>query len=156
MAMRSTSLGVGLPRDALRQVAVWAFNLKSAYRRVAAARHGWWLQWFLSHDGVRLDSRCGFASAHLVGLFQRTSSFVMEVAREQIRRHDAGHPYEKARQGWQRWREREAGSAGCTFSNIYLDYGFGLTCTDGEPLKRTAHGNAAMAHVELQVSGVSM
>lgn len=39
--------GVDLPSEALQHVAVWALDLTSAYRRVAAARHEWWLQCFL-------------------------------------------------------------------------------------------------------------
>lgn len=61
-------------------MALWALDLTSAYRRMAAARHEWWMQCFLWHAGVRLDSRCELGSVHLVDLFQRISSLVMAVA----------------------------------------------------------------------------
>lgn len=137
--------GVHVPSEQLEQVAVWALDLTSAYRRVAAARHEWWLQCFLWHDGVRLDSRCEFGSARLVDLFQLISSFVMAVARERIRRYDVAHPYSAARREWQRQRERSVGCGSCTYSDIYLDDGFGLTCTDGEPLRGGASGAPMVA-----------
>lgn len=47
--VRSTAAawGVALPFGSLQRVALWALDLTSAYRRVAAARHEWWQQCFL-------------------------------------------------------------------------------------------------------------
>ncbi|KAL3928583.1 MAG: hypothetical protein SGPRY_002328 [Prymnesium sp.] len=131
----------GKDGEMLQHVAVWALDLTSAYRRVVpAARHEWWQQCFLWHDGVRLDTSCEFGCAHLVDLFQRISSFVMAVARERIRRYDVTHLYGGPRRQWQQQREKLVGSGSCTYADICLDDGFGLTCTDGAPLQGPAPG----------------
>lgn len=146
--------GVHVPGGRLREVALWALDLTSAYRRVAAGRHEWWQQCFVWHDGVRLDKRCVFGSAHLVDLFQRISTFVMAVARERIKKYDRAHPYSDMREAWRRRRAREAKDDRCTFSDIYLDDGFGLTCTDGEPLRGPPPGSPPVK-LELEVGGLA-
>lgn len=60
-------------------------------------------------DGVRLDRRALFGSAHLVQLFQRVSTFVLAVAKVKIGEYDAQHPYEGARAAWRQGRESAFG-----------------------------------------------
>lgn len=128
-------LGVRLPGDKLKHVAIWTLDLNSAHRRVGAARQEWSQQCFIWHDAVRLDSRCEFGSAHLVDLFQRLSSFVMAVARTRIRAYDAAHPYGARRGAWREKRREAVGDDSCSFADIYLDDGFGITCGDRQPLR---------------------
>lgn len=80
--LRAVPAGAGAtPRQSEPgKVSLWALDLSDAYRQIAAAREDWWLQSFVWHDGVRLDKRCVFGSAHLVDFFQRLSSFVLAVA----------------------------------------------------------------------------
>ena len=72
---------LGLEEDEIGRVALWAIDLTDAYRMLAVARRELWLQGFIWSDGVRLDRRALFGSAHLVQLFQRVSSFVLAVAK---------------------------------------------------------------------------
>ena len=78
-------------------MALLAIDLSDAYRMLAVARHELWLQGFVWGDGIRLDSRALFGSAHPVQLFQRISSIVLTVARVKIEEYDAQHPYTGAR-----------------------------------------------------------
>jgi len=132
----SPSLEMHFSPSALQHVALWALDLSSAYRKLAAARHERWLQGFIWYDGVRTDSRCEFGSAHLVDLFERVSSFVLAVARRRIRQYDRLHPYTAARAAWCADRRGQGlTSTDPTYSAIYLDDGFGATCLEpGEPM----------------------
>ncbi|KAL3909143.1 MAG: hypothetical protein SGPRY_009532, partial [Prymnesium sp.] len=85
---QSKALGLCVPARLLERVAVWALDLSDAYRRLATARHEWWQQGFVWFDGVRLDTRCVFGSAHLVDLFQRVSSFVLAVAAVRVKKYE--------------------------------------------------------------------
>lgn len=148
---------VAIPDGAWQQVALWALDLTGAYGRVAAARHEWWMQCFLWHDGVQLDSRCEFGSAHLVDLFQRISSFVMAVARVRIRQYDVVHECGGARRAWRRQGGVEVGDDGRTYADTYLDDGFGLTCTDSKPLRGSAPGEPPVCvEAEPQRGGVRL
>ena len=131
--------GMELGERGHERVALWALDLTNAYRELAAARHEWWLQQFVWHDGVRLDKRCLFGTRHLVDLFQRVSTFVMAAARRRIQLYDASHPYSAAWQEWQCRRRSCGQSESCAFSDIYLDDGFGLTCLGaGERMRGSA------------------
>ena len=128
------------------RVALWALDLTNAYRELAAARHEWWLQQFVWHDGVRLDTRCLFGTRHLVDLFQRVSTFVMAVARRRVQEYDARHPYTENRRNWQEGRRSRGMSTSCAFADIYLDDGFGLTCVgEGERLRGVAPSERRVA-----------
>lgn len=117
--------------SALRRVTLWALDLSNAYRELAAARSDWWMQCFVWYDGVRLDRRCVFGTAHLVDLFERVTSFVLEVAKHRIREYDLAHPYSAPRQEWARWRAEQGLPSDCVYADIYLDDGYGVTCDDG-------------------------
>ncbi|KAL3895180.1 MAG: hypothetical protein SGPRY_013583 [Prymnesium sp.] len=147
---RSASLGLEIPEQHLQHVAVWALDLSDAYRRLAAARHEWWQQGFVWFDGVRLDTRCVFGSAHLVDLFQRVSSFVLAVAAVRVRRYENAHAYGEARRQWQAARKAANLSEDCTFMDIYLDDGFGMTCLDEGKLLQGRRDGAALVRVELE------
>lgn len=118
--------------DELQRVTMWALDLSDAYRRVAAARHEWWMQCFVWHDGVRLDKRCVFGSAHLVDFFQRVSTFVLAVAKHRISEYEDTHTYGEARREWVRRREQAGRGSDCFFAGIYLDDAFGASCEDNE------------------------
>lgn len=119
-----------ISKEELGDLTLWALDLSDAYRRVAAARDEWWLQSFVWHDGVRVDKRCVFGSAHLVDFFQRVSTFVLAVARRRIQQYERSHGYEGARESWREYRRKkqQTGDDSCTFMGIYLDDAFGVTC----------------------------
>mmetsp|Transcript_41076 Transcript_41076/g.94204 ORF Transcript_41076/g.94204 Transcript_41076/m.94204 type:complete len:572 (-) Transcript_41076:1277-2992(-) len=145
--MRSLTAGMGIAggETALRRVTLWALDLSNAYRELAAARSEWWLQCFVWHDGVRLDKRCVFGTAHLVDLFERVTSFVLEVAKHRIREYDAQHPYSADRQAWMRWRAAHGLGRECLYADIYLDDGYGVSCDDGSP----GDGERSKAHLAI-------
>ena len=111
-------------------------------RALACSRSEWWLQHYLWIDGVRLDKRCVFGSSHLVGFFERVTTFVLKVAARRIREFDKTHPYQAGRQEWQRWREeRLGGEQPPRWSSIYLDDAFGLSALGkDEPMRGRAAG----------------
>ncbi|KAL3927232.1 MAG: hypothetical protein SGPRY_002921 [Prymnesium sp.] len=48
---------------------------------------------FIWHDGVRLDKRCEFETAHLVDLFEHVTTFVLAAAKYRIHLYDERVPY---------------------------------------------------------------
>lgn len=100
----------------LRDLSLWEIDLSQAYRQLAAARDEWWQQSVVWADGVRVDKRCSFGSAHLVDFFQRVSSFILAVAMARIRWFDAAHPYAGDRAMWQQQRRRAGLSDSCSFA----------------------------------------
>ena len=131
-------MGILAARTGLERIALWALDLSDAYRELEVQRTERWQQQFVWHDGVRMDLRCVFGSAHMPGFFQRVSSFVLAVATHRIRQYDAQHPYSAARQAWVEWRSEhvaDASEADTSFAMIYLDDGSGLSILgEGEPL----------------------
>ena len=131
-------MGVVASRAVHERVALWALDLSNAFREIEVNRTELYLQQFMWVDGVRLDRRCVFGSAHMVGLFQRVSSFVLAVALHRVRQFDAQHPYSAARQAWSTWRQQRVGGAAAgdeAFASIYLDDGSGMSILgEGEPL----------------------
>lgn len=114
------------------QIALWALDLSQAYRMLAIAREEHWCHGFIWADGIQCDTRCVFGSAHLVGFFQRVSSFMLAIARHEINQFDALHPYPIGK--WMS-RRRQTLQAEPTASDssaqyIYLDDAFGLTIAD--------------------------
>ena len=106
----SKRLGLAIRSELhFEQVALWALDLSDAYRALAVARHEQWQQCFIWWDGVRVDLRCVFGSAHMVGLFERVSTFVLLVASHRIDQYDKAHPYSPAREEWLRERKARLG-----------------------------------------------
>lgn len=132
--LKSTSQahGVQLDRASLPLVAMWALDLEKAYRQLAAARHELWLQGFIWWDGVRVDRRCVFGSAHLVDFFQRVTSFVLAVAATRIRKYEAAHPGSAPRQAWQQARREKTGNGDAFSAFVYLDDAFGAALVEDE------------------------
>ena len=85
----ATEQGLHLSTSQIERVALWAIDLSNAYRKLGVQRLELWQQCFIWADGVRVDYRAVFGSAHLVGLFQRISSFVLAVAASRIEQYDA-------------------------------------------------------------------
>jgi hypothetical protein len=138
--VRATAAAMGLvaSRTVVERIALWALDLSNAYREVQVNRLDFWLQQFIWSDGVRLDKRCVFGAAHMPGLFQRISTFVLAVAVQRIHIYDAQHPYSEARRQWTDWRTQQVPGAAVTdtaFASIYLDDGSGMSILgEGEPL----------------------
>ena len=130
------SMGLSATQFELERIALWAFDLSHAYRELAINRAELGQQCFLWWDGVRLDLRCEFGSAHMVDYFQRVTSFVLAVGRFRIQEYEQQHPFSRNREAWLRWRKETCGiDQGCGQSVIYLDDGLGLTVLgQGEPL----------------------
>ena len=59
---------------------LWTIDLSDAYRILVVHYSELWPQKFVWLDGVRLDARCVFGAAHMVGFFQRLSRFVLRVS----------------------------------------------------------------------------
>ena len=147
-------MGVVATQAVFERIALWALDLCGAYRVLVVQRAEWGQQCYVWIDGVRLDLRCVFGSAHMVELFQRVTSFVLRAGQWRIREYDAQHPYSEARQEWCRWREEHVGQGAgdCSGSVIYLDDGLGLTCMSrGEPLTGRADIALAPVYVSLHV-----
>jgi len=73
---------------------------------------------------VRIDYRAVFGSAHVVGLFQRITTFILAVATARIHAYDAAHPYSEAHLAWLAGRASRLGGAGpqrASFQMVYLD-----------------------------------
>lgn len=120
--------GLQLPKQDLQRVALWALDLTDAYRMLRVSRLELWMQSFVWADGVRLDRRALFGSAHLVGLFQRVSTFLLAIAKRRISEFDRHHPYDATRSAWLAARASAGLSPTCSFADIYIDDSFGLTC----------------------------
>ena len=133
-------MGISVSQEEAERVALWALDLTDAYRRCHVQRAEWWLQAFVWCDGVRLDLRAVFGSAHMPGLFQRITTFVLMVARHRVRVYDEAHPYAAHREAWAAKRRAELGEGeGCQQSLVYLDDAFGLTVLgEGEPIRGQA------------------
>ena len=133
----AAKMGIVAQAAALERIALWALDLSDAYREIEVNRSEWWQQGFVWYDGVRLDTRCVFGSAHMPGFFQRVSSFVLAVASFRVKQYDRQHPYSEARQAWSSYRSEnvEGDNGDCDFASIYLDDGSGLAVLGaGEPL----------------------
>ena len=93
--VKAASRRLGLDRAALshERVALWALDLSDAFRSLAGQRAEKWQHCFVWVDGVRVDDRCVFGSAHMVGVFQRVTTFVLAIVAVRIAEYDAQHPY---------------------------------------------------------------
>ena len=74
------AMGIRASASVYERIALWALDLSDAYREIEVNRSEWWQQGFIWYDGVRLDMRCVFGSAHMPGFFQRVSTFVLAIA----------------------------------------------------------------------------
>ena len=120
-------LGLHVPELVAERIALWAIDLSDAYRMLVVHWSELWMQHFAWSDGARLDTRCVFGAAHMVGFFQRVSNFVLEVVAYRLDLYDARFPFGAARQAWLRDREEQIGAEQrARFESIYLDDSSGL------------------------------
>ena len=149
----ATGMGVVATTQELERVALWAFDLTHAYRELSIQAIQRGRQCFIWCDGVRIDLRCVFGSAHMCDLFQRVTTFVMAVARFRIIEYEKQHPFSAAREEWSRWRREQCGiEEGKGYSVIYIDDGLGLTTlSPGEPLIGSANFAAQPVDARLGV-----
>ena len=120
-------LGIHLSQLKAERIVLWAIDLSDAYRVLVIHYSELWMQQFIWLDGVRLDARCVFGAAHMVGFFQRMSSFVLRVAAYRLDLYDAAFPASAARRAWVAAREqRIGGRQRARFEMIYLDDAAGL------------------------------
>ena len=120
-------LGIHVPALVAERIALWAIDLADAYRMLVVHWSELWMQHFAWSDGARLDTRCVFGAAHMVGFFQRVSSFVLEVVAYRLDLYDVSFPFSEERQAWIRDREERLGGKQRTrYENIYLDDTSGL------------------------------
>ena len=79
--VKAASRRLGMDRAALNheKVALWALDLSDAFRSLAGQKGEKWQHCFVWIDGVRVDDRCVFGSAHMVGVFQRVTTFVLAI-----------------------------------------------------------------------------
>jgi len=131
--------GLKLGDAQAERVALWAIDLADAYRRLGVQLAELWQQLFVWGDGVRIDYRAVFGSAHLVGLFQRITTFILAVATARIHAYDAVHPYSEAHLAWLTERAGRLGGAEpqrASFQMVYLDDACGATSlAPGESLR---------------------
>ena len=122
------SSGEALPGLGDEHVFCWALDLSDAYRQLGVQVVELWEQHFIWVDGVRIDYRAEFGTAVLVGIFQRTATFVNAVGQRRIDEHDARHPYSAARRRWLARRRALLGDGErASFQLIYLDDVHGAT-----------------------------
>ena len=106
---RARALGVHLAQLEAERIVLWTIDLSDAYRILLVHYSELWQQQFVWLDGVRLDARCVFGAAHMVGFFQRLSSFVLRVAAYRLDLYDAAFPASAARRAWVAAREQKIG-----------------------------------------------
>lgn len=124
---RARALGVHLAQLEAERIVLWTIDLSDAYRILVVHYSELWQQQFVWLDGIRLDARCVFGAAHMVGFFQRLSSFVLRVAAYRLDRYDAVFPISAARRAWVELRQRSIGGRQRSrFEMIYLDDAAGL------------------------------
>ena len=147
---RVAALGVHIDRLALERIALWAIDLSDAYRRLVVHWSELWQQHFIWSDGVRLDTRCLFGTASMVGFFQRVSSLVLAVVTRRIDLYDAAFPLGEARLAWLRERERVLRCPQRAHAeSIYLDDASGgVVLSHGERLHSWNRRSATCAGVE--------
>ena len=153
--VKAAARRLGLDRRELEaeKIALWALDLSDAFRSLPGQRAEYWQHCFVWTDGVRVDVRCIFGSAHMVGLFQRVTTFVLEAVARRIASYDAARPYSTERQAWVAWREqRLGGTQRCDYQQIYLDDGMGLTVLGRGEEAESAEGapeSRAEAHLRI-------
>ena len=124
---KARELGVHLTQLEAERIVLWIIDLSDAYRILVVHYSELWQQQFIWLDGVRLDARCVFGAAHMVGFFQRVSSFVLRVAAYRLDRYDVRFPISTARKAWVELRQRRLGGRQRSrFEMIYLDDAAGL------------------------------
>ena len=152
--IKAASRRLGLDRAALNceKVALWALDLSDAFRSLAGQEAEKWQHGFVWVDGVRIDERCVFGSAHMVGVFQRVTTFVLAIVAAKIAAYDSSRPYSKARRRWCEVRSQLLGEPQrCDFQCIYLDDGMGISVLEeGELLRARGDGESrAQAHLRI-------
>lgn len=153
--VKAAARRLGLDRRELEaeRIALWALDLSDAFRSLPGQRAEHWQHCFAWLDGVRVDVRCIFGSAHMVGLFQRVTTFVLAVVARRIASYDDERPYSRERRRWMEVRERELGGVQrCDYQQIYLDDGMGLTVLGRGESATSAEGepeSRAEAHLRI-------
>ena len=137
--------GVRLSQQTAERIALWALDLSDAYRVLAVHFSELWTQGFIWVDGARINLRCLFGTAHMVGFFQRVSLFVLAVAQHLIAEYDAAVPPSAAVRRWmQRRGQRVAG-----YQMMYLDDALAAAfLAPGARLKGAHRTSATLAGVE--------
>ena len=124
---KGRELGMFFSQLEAERIALWAIDLSDAYRVLVIHYSELWQQMFVWLDGVRIDARCVFGAAHMVGFFQRVSSFVLRVAAFRLDVYDDYFAIGAARRAWVAWRAAQIGSGQRSrFEMIYLDDAAGL------------------------------
>ena len=137
--------GTGVSRAAAERIALWALDLTDAYRILAVHFSELWQQGFVWADGVRVNLRCLFGTAHMVGFFQRVSLFVLAVARALMAEYDAAVPPSAATRRWMQQR----GEAVAGFNMMYIDDALAASVlAPGERLVGAHRTSATLAGVE--------
>ena len=137
--------GVHLSQEEVERIALWALDLSDAYRALAVHWRELWMQGFLWLDGLRLNLRCLFGTASMVGFFQRVSLFVLATAQRLMQEYTAAIPPSPRSVDWM--RARDAGQPG--FQMMYLDDAMGASIlAPGEPLRGAHRSSATLAGVE--------
>jgi len=126
------NMGIHLEQWQFERIALWALDLSHAYRMLAINRFEWGQQLFCWTDGVRLDLRCLFGSAHMVDFFERVTVFVLTVSQFRTAEYHSQHPTSTQRQAWSTWREEHvgAGEGRAYASFVYLDDASGVSTVE--------------------------
>ena len=112
-----------VPWEACERIVLWALDLSDAYRMVAVHWSEHWQQGFIWADGFRVNYRCLFGAAHMVGFFQRISMQVKARGDEDCAMYDAMLPPAATTRAWMRhWAQRVAG-----YSMMYIDDALGAS-----------------------------
>ena len=137
--------GVCLPEAEVERIALWALDLSDAYRALAVHWRELWMQGFLWLDGLRLNLRCLFGTASMVGFFQRVSLFVLATAQTLMAEYAAAIPPSPRTVVWMERRgARQPG-----FQMMYLDDAMGSSIlAPGERLHGAHRSSATLAGVE--------
>jgi len=136
--------GARLSQGAAERVALWALDLSDAYRVLSVHWSELWMQGFIWLDGARVNLRCLFGTAHMVGFFQRVSLFILAVARELMAEYDATVPPDEGVRRWMATRgERVAG-----YQMVYIDDILAASFVAGDRPLRTQRRERTLAGVE--------
>ena len=135
----------GIPWDVCERVVLWALDLSDAYRMLAVHWSELWQQGFIWRDGFRVNYRCLFGAAHMVGFFQRVSLTVKARGDMDMRAYDAALPPAVSTQAWM----RHLGQRLAGYSMVYIDDVLGASFLAPHARYRGAHRTSStLAGVE--------
>ena len=140
----------GIPWEVCERIVLWALDLSDAYRMLAVHWSELWQQGFIWKDGFRVNYRCLFGAAHMVGFFQRVSLCVKARADMDIREYDAALPPAVSTQAWM----RHLGQRLAGYSMMYIDDALGASFLAPHARYRGAHrSSSTLAGVESRPQG---